>query len=86
MIARRLRFRDLVTLGIVKNRATLRNRIRNNNFPPGELTGPNERTWGEDVIQDYIDSCPQAPRPVPPSGGGRRGRRKASVPTAERAP
>jgi hypothetical protein len=82
MIARRLRFGDLVALGLVKNRATLRNRIRKNNFPPGELTGPNERTWGEDDIQDYIDSCPQAPRPAP-QGGNRRGRPRKAVETAE---
>lgn len=37
---RRLRFRDLLSLGIVQNRVTLTNWIRKRGFPSGQLTGP----------------------------------------------
>jgi hypothetical protein len=67
---KRLRFRDLVAHGIVANRVTLNNWIRRYGFPPGQLTGPNSRTWGEDEVQDWI-AC----RPVGPKAGSpRRGR------------
>jgi hypothetical protein len=46
---RRLRFADLVALGVVNNRATLANWTRDRGFPRGQLTGPNSRTWDEDA-------------------------------------
>ena len=62
---KRLRFYDLVALGLVKNRPTLRNWIRDRGFPRGQLTGPNSRTWGEDEVQAWIDSRPTGPKGVP---------------------
>jgi predicted DNA-binding transcriptional regulator AlpA len=67
---KRLRYCDLVALGVVRNRVTLLNWVRDLGFPSGQLTGPNTRTWGEDEIQDWI-----ARRPVGPKAGSpRRGR------------
>jgi predicted DNA-binding transcriptional regulator AlpA len=64
MTLRRLRYRDLVALGIVNNRATLSNWVRCRGFPPGQLTGPNTRTWGEDEVRDWLNSRPSAPKPT----------------------
>jgi hypothetical protein len=64
-VQKRLRFTDLKTLGIVNNRVTLSNWIRGGNFPPGQLTGPNTRTWGEDEVQDYLDHRPSGPKCTP---------------------
>ena len=75
MIKRRLRFRELLALGVVRNRQTLRNWIRDRGFPPGQMTGPNSRTWGEDEVQAYVDSRPTAAKPeIPLKPGSRRGR------------
>ena len=74
MSLRRLRYRDLVALGIVNNRATLWNWIRDRGFPSGQLTGPNTRTWGDDEIRDYLNSRPSAPKLAPPSLKNRRDR------------
>jgi hypothetical protein len=53
-----LRFRDLVARGFVRNRMTLKNRIRRDGFPPGRMTGPNERTWTDDEVDDWYRSRP----------------------------
>lgn len=67
---KRLRFRDLVALGILNNRVTLKNWIARYDFPRGQLLGPNTRVWSEDEIQDWV-----ARRPVElPPGSPRRGR------------
>jgi predicted DNA-binding transcriptional regulator AlpA len=66
---RRLRFADLLALGIVKNRVTLKNWIRDRGFPPGQLTGPNLRTWGEADVETWLDARPTAPKPTPRSAG-----------------
>jgi predicted DNA-binding transcriptional regulator AlpA len=65
MLQKRLRFADLVGLGIVANRVTLANWIRDRGFPPGQLTGPNSRTWDEAEVQAWLDRRPTAPKPVP---------------------
>ena len=65
MLTRRLRFADLKARGIVNNRPTLRNWIRDRGFPPGQLTGPNTRTWDEGEVADYIASRPIEPKPTP---------------------
>jgi predicted DNA-binding transcriptional regulator AlpA len=84
MIARRLRFADLVALGIVNNRVTLQNWIRDRGFPPGQLIGPNSRSWGEDEVWSWLNNRPTNPKPGPVVNKppwewkGRRGRpRKA---------
>jgi len=63
---RRLRYRDLHAKGVVRNRQTLKNWIEKRGFPAGQLTGPNSRTWGEDEVQDYLDSRPTAAKPALP--------------------
>jgi hypothetical protein len=66
---KRLRFRDLVAHGIVGNRVTLSHWIRRYGFPPGQLTGPNSRTWGEDEVQDWIATRPVGPKAGSPQRG-----------------
>ena len=86
---KRLRYRDLVALGIVRNRATLSNWIRDRGFPRGQLTGPNTRTWGDDEIAGFLAARPVEPKPAPTlKPGSRRGRpsRKATEPTARSPP
>jgi hypothetical protein len=56
----RIRFSDLKARGIVNSRQTLENWIRDYGFPPGQLTGPNSRTWGE----DDVEACSPAGPPV----------------------
>jgi predicted DNA-binding transcriptional regulator AlpA len=70
---KRLRFRDLLERRIVNNRQTLRNWVRDHGFPPGQLTGPNSRTWGEDDVEAWLAARPTAPRPSP-NPSSRRGR------------
>jgi len=79
MLAKRLRFMDLVDRNIVQNRTTLNNWIRDRGFPVGQLTGPNTRTWSEDEVQRWLDSRPTAPKPLPPKPE-RRGRPRKSAP------
>jgi len=80
---RRLRFRDLQERGIVRNRVTLANWIRKQDFPPGQLTGPNTRTWGEDEVNGWVTSRPVASKPLLPARRPRgRPRKTQSQPTA----
>jgi hypothetical protein len=72
MLQRRLRYRDLVERGIVNNRVTLATWIRVHGFPPGQMTGANTRTWGEDEVQEYLDSRPTARKAGPPRGRPRK--------------
>jgi hypothetical protein len=67
MIERRLRYRDLEARGIVRNRPTLGNWIRLLGFPPGQLTGPNSRTWSEDEVAAWLAARPVAPKPMLPT-------------------
>jgi predicted DNA-binding transcriptional regulator AlpA len=72
---KRLRYADLKALGIVNNRPTLANWIKDRGFPRGQLTGPNSRTWDEDEVQRWLDNRPTAPKPAPSlKEGSRRGR------------
>jgi predicted DNA-binding transcriptional regulator AlpA len=80
---RRLRYRDLVALGIVNNRPCLTKWIKKLGFPPGQLTGPNSRTWGEDEIQAWLDSRPTAPKKPYAVRKGRRGRPRKAVIASE---
>jgi hypothetical protein len=56
MMETRMRFRDLVAKGVVRNRVTLKNWIDTLGFPPGEMTGPNTRTWKEGQVEAWLDS------------------------------
>ena len=66
MSLKRLRYRDLVALGIVGTRPTLQSWIRHRGFPPGQLTGPNSRTWGEDEVCNWLAMRPTKPKAAPP--------------------
>jgi predicted DNA-binding transcriptional regulator AlpA len=76
---KRLRYRDLLALGIVSNRVTLQNWIRDRDFPRGQLTGPNSRTWSEDEVQDWLDSRPTAAKPALPAKRPRGRPRKSAT-------
>jgi predicted DNA-binding transcriptional regulator AlpA len=81
---KRLRYADLERLGVVNNRITLKNWINKRGFPPGQLTGPNSRTWGEAEVQAWLDGRPTARKAAAPIVRGRRGRpRKAAQAGAE---
>ena len=60
-----LRFDDLRKRGIVNNRVTLTNWIRDQGFPPGMLVGPNSRIWPEDQVEAWLATRPTAPKPPP---------------------
>jgi hypothetical protein len=75
----RLRYQDLEARRIVQNRVTLGNWIRNEGFPPGQLTGPNSRTWGEDEVDAWLASRPVAPKALPPTARPRGRPRKEST-------
>jgi predicted DNA-binding transcriptional regulator AlpA len=64
-MTRLLRFRDLKERGVIRNWPTLKNRIDRDGFPPGRMTGPNERTWTETEVEAWISSRPVARKPVP---------------------
>ena len=84
VVRKRLRYWDLLALGIVRNRVTLRNWIRARGFPPGQLTGPNSRTWCETEVQRWLDSRPTAPKPLAElRSGKRRGRPRKPASGAE---
>jgi hypothetical protein len=76
----RWRYEDLKREGIVKDRTTLANWIKNPKvkFPAGQLTGPNTRTWDKETeIDPWLESRPIAPKETPTTKR-RRGRpRKA---------
>ena len=55
---RRLDFKALVALGIVPSWSSLNHRIRHDGFPPGELIGPNRRTWDEGAVEAWLASRP----------------------------
>jgi predicted DNA-binding transcriptional regulator AlpA len=76
---RRLRYADLERLGIVRNRITLRNWIRDRGFPAGQLTGPNSRTWSEKEVQNWLASRPTAPKPAPIRRKNKKAERTATV-------
>jgi hypothetical protein len=61
------RYSYLVERGLVANRASLRNRILKNGFPPGRLIGPNTRAWTDEELDAYVAACPVAPKATPPS-------------------
>lgn len=57
-----LRFDDLREWGIVNNRVTLGNWIRDQGFPPGLLAGPNTRLWVESEVEEWLSNRPTAPK------------------------
>jgi hypothetical protein len=88
-MGRRLRFGDLRARGIVNNRTTLNNWIRKLGFPPGQLTGPNTRTWDEETeIQRWLEGRPIGKKPTPsrPPTAGRRRRSESESDTRKPGP
>jgi hypothetical protein len=81
---KRLRYADLKAFGVVTNRVTLGNWIRDRGFPPGQLTGPNSRTWSEAEVQLWLERRPTKSKPAPAvtkpesEWKGRRGRPRKS--------
>jgi predicted DNA-binding transcriptional regulator AlpA len=59
-----LRFRDLKTRGIVRNRPTLKNWVSKYGFPRGRLIG-NARLWSEQEVDEWIASRPSDTKPAP---------------------
>jgi predicted DNA-binding transcriptional regulator AlpA len=82
---RRLRYSDLLKAGLFKNRPSLKKAIEEYGFPPGKLTGPNTRTWGEGEVEAYITTRPVEPKAIvrkPRSEWKRRpGRPRKTAPT-----
>jgi hypothetical protein len=79
MVEKRLRYFDLVRLGIVKSRTGLQSLIIKHGFPRGQLTGPNSRTYGEREVEVWLASRPTAPKSTPST----KRRRKAESARAE---
>lgn len=77
-LERRLRFWDLVELGI-RNRPCLQSWIRSGNFPPGRLVGANSRSWAESEIEAWLAKRPTASKPIPPSKRPRGRPRKSDT-------
>ena len=73
MLSRKLRFSDLVALGIFNNRTTCSNWIKAGIFPPGELIGPNTRVWDEGEVEAALAKRPTAPKETPQPNKGKRG-------------
>jgi hypothetical protein len=69
---KRLRYADLRDLGIVNNRVTLSNWIKDLGFPRGQLIGPNTRVWTEVEVSKWLDKRPSAMKPTPRSPGRSR--------------
>jgi predicted DNA-binding transcriptional regulator AlpA len=57
---RLLRYTDLVEIGVVNSRMTLKRLIDNQGFPPGRLITPNSRAWTDDEIDQWIAGRPTA--------------------------
>ena len=61
-----LRYRDLEERGIFRNRVTLKNWIEKHGFPPGQLIGPNTRTWTMGEVEEWLSTRPRIRSGRPP--------------------
>ena len=77
---KRLSFRDLVALNIVASRRCLLNWVLYRNFPPGERTAPNRRTWLASEVFAWVNARPTGPDGTPIAA--RRGRPRSSLAAA----
>jgi len=50
-----LRFRDLVRLGIVNNRMTLRRWVKKGHFPAPVRLGPNLLVWRSAEVENFLE-------------------------------
>ena len=79
-----LRFADLRARGIIRTRATLRNRILRHGFPLGHQIGPNIRAWTVNEVELWLESRPPPKPPKQYKPKRPRGRpRKVKEATAE---
>ncbi len=62
---RLLRFRDLIEMGVVKNRMTLARYIAKQHFPRGIYLTPQTRVWREDEVLAWLDSRPDTTNVMP---------------------
>jgi predicted DNA-binding transcriptional regulator AlpA len=53
-----LRYPDLVELGIVRSRMTLKRLVDEHQFPSGRLITPNSRAWTDDEVSAWIANRP----------------------------
>jgi predicted DNA-binding transcriptional regulator AlpA len=60
---RLIRYSDLVAMGVVNSRMTLKRLIDSRDFPPGVLITPNSRAWREDEVDTWIAARPAARKP-----------------------
>ena len=51
-----LRFKDLQERNIISNWMTLKRRVENDGFPPGDYLGRNTRAWREDEVMAWCES------------------------------
>jgi predicted DNA-binding transcriptional regulator AlpA len=58
MAATYLRYRHLVSRGVVNSRQELKRLQDKHGFPPGRLLGPNTRVWTDEEIDAYIAARP----------------------------
>jgi predicted DNA-binding transcriptional regulator AlpA len=66
-----LRFDDLKSRQIVKNRPTLYRWIKLHKFPEGILLGPNTRVWPEEEVVEWIETRRRTGSYDRIGGGGR---------------
>jgi predicted DNA-binding transcriptional regulator AlpA len=78
-MGKRLRYADLVARGIVSNRTTLQNWQKKHDFPPGQLIGPNSRSWDEAEVEAWLASRPTAPKKGTPKSPGRPRKAKPEI-------
>jgi hypothetical protein len=79
MAGMRLRFSDLRKRNIIKTWPTLKRRVAKDGFPPGEMTGPNERSWDEEEVDEWLKSRPtEGPEPRGAAKAKRDRRHKAA--------
>lgn len=60
-------YTDLVEMGVVRSRMTLKRLIDSHGFPEGRLTTPNCRKWEEKEVEAWVKARPSARRPSPKS-------------------
>jgi predicted DNA-binding transcriptional regulator AlpA len=81
-----LRFEDLMTLRVVRSRATLAYWIQQGNFPCGRWIGENTRAWTWGEVQQWIASRPTNSRAMPKplhKATGRKPKRKEQQTTKQ---
>jgi predicted DNA-binding transcriptional regulator AlpA len=54
-----LRYEDLVAMGVVRNRTSLRRWIKTANFPAPIRLGPHSIAWRKDLVLRWLESREQ---------------------------